>query len=204
MDTIALLASATTVTTARTVDEATAEEIWDLYVTALAPLHDRAAARQVLNRSDFALEVLDARVTKYLARDDTGALVGLCTITNDLETVPWISPRFYELRYPEHFADRTIFYCGLAIVHPEARQTRALTDMAAAFGRDVAVVRGVLTADMCRYNIDVAELARTITLIMRREWGQADLVELDRQVYMAWGRPGATGAPSPGQPRRTA
>ena len=48
---------------------------------------------------------------------------------------------------------------------------------------------GILAADMCHYNIDTVELARTITLMMRRAWGGAELVELDRQTYLAWEPP---------------
>jgi hypothetical protein len=58
-----------------------------------------------------------------------------------------------------------------------------------AFAHDIAAADGILAADMCRYNIDLVELARVVTRILRRQWGGARLVELDRQVYLAWEPP---------------
>ena len=75
------------------------------------------------------------------------------------------------------------------MVHPDARSTPAFPMLVAAFARDIAMVDGILAADMCRYNIDLVELARVVTRILRRQWGGARLVELDRQVYLAWEPP---------------
>lgn len=193
VDTTTTLAIATTVATATTVDTGTAEALWDLYRGAFAALEHRAAARQLLTRSEFALEVLDSRVRKYLARTTDGRVVGLCTLSTDLETVPWISPEFYRARYPAHVARQAVFYCGLAMVDPDARSSRAFPDLVAALARDVAAVDGVLAADMCRFNVEDTRLASTVTLIMRRAWGSARQVELDRQLYLAW-EPGQSGA----------
>jgi hypothetical protein len=174
------------VTTDTTVDDATAEALWEMYSLSFQSLQTRAAARQLVSRSDFDLEVLDSRVTKYIARDADGTLLGLATLSNDLSTVPWISPEFYEVHYPVHMARKAVFYCGIAMVHPDARNTRAFAQMVSAFGRDIAAAKGILAADMCRFNIDGLELARMVTLMMKRAWGSANQVELDRQVYMAW------------------
>ena len=174
------------VTTEFTVDVDTAEALWEMYSASFVALQDRAAARQLVSRHDFDLEVLDPRVTKYIARTDDGSLAGLSTLSNDLTTVPWISPEFYAARYPVHFAERTVFYCGISMVHPDARSTRAFAQMVSAFGRDIAAVNGILAADMCRFNVEGVEVARMVTLMMNRAWGSAHLVELDTQIYMAW------------------
>jgi hypothetical protein len=179
----------TTITASRVVDAATAKVLWDLYVDAFAPLQECAAARQLLTVDEFARQVLDARVKKYLAWGPSGEVVGLATVSPELATVPWISPAFYRRRYPEHFDRQAIFYCGLAMVHPGARQTPAFAMLVAAFARDIAAVNGILAADMCRYNIELIELARVVTRILRRQWGGSRLVELDRQVYLAWEPP---------------
>jgi hypothetical protein len=194
------LTSLVSVTTETTVDEDTAEALWEMYSLSFQALQTRAAARQLVSRSDFDLEVLDPRVTKYIARGAEGTLLGLATLSNDLNTVPWISPEFYEVHYPVHVARKAVYYCGIAMVHPDARNTRAFAQMVSAFGRDIAVAKGILAADMCRFNIDGLELARMVTLMMKRAWGSANQVELDRQVYMAWEpdqQPGQDGATSP-------
>ena len=169
-----------------TLDETTAAELWELYHLAFGELAPHAAARQLLSRRDFALEVLDPRVVKYLARRTDGRIAGLCTLSNDLDTVPWISAEFYRSRYPGHVARRAVFYCGIAMVHPDARTSRAFHDMVAALARDVSAADGVLIADMCRYNVEDLQLARTVTLMMRRFWGSVRHLELDRQLYLAW------------------
>jgi hypothetical protein len=174
------------VTAETSVDESTAEALWEMYSLSFQSLQRRAAARQLVSRADFDLEVLDDRVTKYIARGADGTLLGLSTLSNELSTVPWISPEFYEAHYPLHFARKAVFYCGIAMVHPDARSTRAFAQMVFAFGRDIAAAKGILAADMCRFNIDGLELARMVTLMMKRAWGSANQVELDRQVYMAW------------------
>ncbi|MEP6462672.1 MAG: hypothetical protein ABJC62_04500 [Frankiaceae bacterium] len=174
------------VTAESTLDSATAEALWELYQLAFAPLEDRAAGRQFLSRSDFDSEVLDSRVVKYLARIPIGRIVGLCTLSADLDTVPWISPSFYRTRYPAHAARGAVLYCGIALVHPDAQRTRAFPDMLAAMAVDIAGVDGVLVADMCRYNVDDVPVARTVDVVMNRVWGSAQQVELDRQLYLAW------------------
>jgi len=174
------------VTAETTVDPHTAESLWDLYCVAFAGLRDRAAARQMLSRPDFTLQILDARVVKYVARLANGRVIGLCTLSNDLDTVPWISPDFYRSRYPAYFARQAVFYCGIAMVHPDARATRAFAGMVAALARDIAAADGVLVADMCRFNVDEVRLARTITALMERAWGSVRHTELDRQLYLAW------------------
>ncbi len=191
-----------TVTTERSVDPETAELLWDLYCLSFESLAQRAAARQLLSRPDFDLEVLDARVSKYLARTEQGQIVGVCTLSDDLETVPWISPEFYQARYPDCYARRAVFYCGIALVHPAARSTPAFLQMVSAMGGAVAAAGGVLAADMCRFNIDVVELTGTVTSVLKRTWGSASLVELDTQTYLAW-EP-HDGIPRPRRPARGA
>jgi hypothetical protein len=168
------------------VDSSTAELLWDLYCLSFGTLSERAAARQLLTRPEFDLEILDPRVKKYLVRTEEGQIMGLCTLSNELSTVPWISPGFYQARYPRHFARQAVFYCGLAMVRPEARGSTALLQMVSAFARDIAAVDGVLAADMCRYNLDVVELATTVTAVLRSAWGSVRLVEIDVQTYLAW------------------
>lgn len=170
----------------QSVDSRTADALWDLFTVCFGPLGRRAAARHLLSRDDFALEVLDPRVAKYLAWTANGDLIGLATLSNDLETVPWISADFYRSRYPEHCARRSLFYCGIAMVRPDVRCAGAFRQILSAIGRDIAAVDGVLAADMCRFNVDVLGLAGVATSTMKQLWGSVNQVELDRQVYMAW------------------
>lgn len=182
-----VLTGTAVVTVDSTVDVHTAETLWTLCGSSFASLQDKAAARQLLSRAEFELEVLDPRVTKYIARTDSGQIIGLCTLSNDLTTVPWVSPEFYAARYPAYLARGAVFYCGVAMVHSdEARLTGAFAAMVSTFGRDIAAANGILAADMCRFNVDVVQLASAVTGMMKQAWGAANLVELDRQIYLAW------------------
>ena len=168
-----------------TVDTATGDALWELYRVSFEGLRTRAASRHSLTRAEFDLEALDPRVTKYVACRD-GRPVGLCTLTADLTTVPWVSPEFYAVRYPRHAARSAVFYCSLAFVHPAERLTDAFARMVAVAAGDIAAADGVLAADMCRLNVEGFELHQAVTTLLRRAWGDVQPVELDRQVFLAW------------------
>ncbi|MGZ4524317.1 MAG: hypothetical protein ACXVXO_13025, partial [Mycobacteriaceae bacterium] len=75
-------------------DDLTAQMFYDLYLAAFGPMRTRAAARNVLHQDEFFAEMNDTRVSKYVAWDADGRAVGLTTLTNDLHSVPWISPEY--------------------------------------------------------------------------------------------------------------
>jgi hypothetical protein len=169
----------------RTTDDAVGNALWDLYLLAFEGLRERAASRHMLTRSEFDLEALDERVTKYVAWRDTEP-VGLITLATDLTTVPWISPEFYAVRYPGHAERGAIFYTSLAVVHPSERLTDAFARLVAVAAQEVLAADGVFAADMCRLNTDVFRLDRAVTALLTRAWGGVQPVELDRQVFLAW------------------
>ena len=179
---------AVVVQSTRTVDSVTGEALWTLYAVAFEEMRTRAASRHWLSPAEFELEALDSRVTKHVAWRE-GRPVGLATVTTDLAAAPWISPEFYTRRYPEHAARRGIHYCNLALVHPEERGTDTFGLLVASVAEAVAQDRGVLAADMCRANVDGLGLADAVTDLLRRSWGDARPVELDRQVFLAWEAP---------------
>jgi hypothetical protein len=193
-----------TVTATPTVDADTGDALWHLYLQAFEGLRARAASRHTLTRAEFDLEALDERVMKYVAWR-CEAPVGLVTLTTDLTTVPWISPDFYAARYPHHAARGAIFYCSLALVDPAERLTDVFARMVGPAADAIAAAGGVLAADMCRLNVEVVELSRAVTTLLRRRWGGVEPVELDRQVFLAWeptlaSRAAALPAPRPAGP----
>ena len=169
----------------RTVDAATASDLWALYRVAFESLRTQAASRHTLTRAEFDLEVIDERVTKYVAWRN-GRPVGLVSLATDLTTIPWISPEFYAHRYPEHAARGALYYCSLALVHPDERLSDAFLRLVAVAAEDVAAADGVFAADMCSLNQDTFRLDRAVTALLTRAWGGVEPVELDRQVFLAW------------------
>lgn len=185
---LATLTGRVVVTADTEVDDPVAHRLWRLYSDCFAGMRTLAASRHLLQRGEFDDHLGDPRVDKLVAWVDEQP-VGLVTLTTDLDAVPWISPEFYANRYPAHAQRQSIFYCGLAMVHPFARYTEAFARMVGLRAGDIAAADGVLAADLCRFNVDETELGRMITLLMRRAWGGVDQVELDRQVFLAWEPP---------------
>jgi hypothetical protein len=79
------------ITVETAVDPETALVYWELYRDTFGELETKAVARQLLHKHEFLEEMHDPRVHKYVAWDECGDVVGLSTLTSDLETVPWIS-----------------------------------------------------------------------------------------------------------------
>jgi hypothetical protein len=171
-----------TVTALTALDEATARPFWDLYLTSFVPLRTRAAARQVLHESEFLEEMVDARVWKYVARDAEGRAVGLSTLTRDLETVPWISPEYYQARFPQHAARQAVFYLGFTLVQKGTRNVGAFTAMIEAVAERVRSSRGVCGYDICAFNNESMRFADNIESMLNRG-GTVPVERLDTQTY---------------------
>ena len=136
------------VTVLSELDDTTARTFWELYVTAFGPLRTRAAARQVLHEDEFFAEMVDPRVWKYVVYDVSGAAVGLTTLTKHLETVPWISPEYYQAHFPQHFARQAVYYLGFTLVAKGARHLSSFATMLEAVADRVAADRAVCGYDL--------------------------------------------------------
>ena len=124
----------------------------DLYEAAFGPLRVQALARQVLTKCEFQAQMTDASVMKYVAWDDDGRPVGLCTLTRRLETVPWISPEYFADRYPEHWRRDAIWYFGFVLAHPSERHSRFVDHLIEVGIGELVEQRAVCAWDMCSYN----------------------------------------------------
>lgn len=167
-----------------TVSAQVAEQFWQLYLEAFAPLRTRAAARHVLLREEFDQEMADHRVTKLLARDEQGDPVGLTTLATDLAAVPWISPEFFAARYPDHAARGAVWYIGFTLAHPGRRSTRTFMDMIDALVTHLAEHRVVCAYDISRFNDESLRFADHLRRHL--ESTQDVTVEtVDQQTYYA-------------------
>src|SRR3954465_8043071 len=91
------------------------DHFYRFYRAAFEPLRTRAAARHVFTFDEFAAEMLDERIDKYVAWDDDDTAVGLTTMTNDLDSLPWIEPAFYLERHPDQAARKALYYLGYTL-----------------------------------------------------------------------------------------
>ncbi|MBA8793171.1 hypothetical protein FHX74_000765 [Friedmanniella endophytica] len=170
-----------TVTAHDTLEPVYEESYWRLYEGAFGPLRTEAAARQVLDRDEFSEEMTDPRVTKYLVWDDDGA-AGMTTLTQDLSTVPWISPHFYAARYPDHAARDAIFYLGFILVRPGLRSSRVFHRLMDVVTDRISAADGVVGYDICAFNITTLNFADRIETVVGRRHPAA-FAEVDSQHY---------------------
>lgn len=139
-------------TVERAVDPAIVGALYEMYAAAFGPMRTRAAARHLLSEAEFAAEMADERIEKYLVRTDDGEPLALTTVTRDLTAVPWISPEFYLDRYPEHAARGALYYLGYALVRPGRNTYRVGTSMLNLIMDRIAEEGAVCVYDLCAYN----------------------------------------------------
>lgn len=173
------------VTTETVIDASTTERFLELYRAAFDPLVPLAAARQSLTDDEFREEMVDPSVLKYVGWDDSGAPVALVMIATDLTRVPWISPEFWERRYPDHYRRGAIHYYGALLVSPQVRGGPWAVRMLTEATRFTAGLPGIAAFDCCRYNVDEVHLPELIASIGKRIC-RFETVEVDVQRYYAY------------------
>lgn len=181
------------VTVETDVDPDTAAMFFDLYREAFGELETRAVARQLLHRDEFMEEMHDPRVHKYVAWGEDGVPIGLSTLTNDLETVPWISPAYFRHHYPEHSARGAVYYIGFTLVQRAQRMSHVFQAMISAMGDVLADAQAVVGWDICAHNDDSFAFGEHAARVLGRT-GHVTVGPIDRQTYyLGTFHPGAAG-----------
>lgn len=160
---------------------AMAEAFFDLYREAFGELETRAVARQLLHREEFLEEMHDPRVEKHVAWSE-GEPIGLSTLTRHLETVPWISPAYFQHHYPDAFARGAVFYIGFTLVRSEHRQSRVFQAMVRSMGAGLAEAGAVVGWDICAFNDDSFGFGEHAARALGQT-GEVTVVPVDRQTY---------------------
>ena len=93
------------------------DKFWLLYNTAFADLRTASPCRQYMHESEFREEMSDERMLKFVLWKDDAA-VAMALVAVDLRAIDWISPEFFEMKYPAHFKEGTIYYFGALLVDP--------------------------------------------------------------------------------------
>jgi hypothetical protein len=154
----------------------------ELYEAAFGSLRTRSMARQVLTEEEFCAQMLNPDVRKYVAWTADGEPVGMCVVTTDLTTVPWISPEYFAARYPEHWERRAIWYISFLLAHPSQRHSRFLDHMVEVGIGELVEAGAVCGYDMCAYNDAELGLSRRVAETFRRAAGSSSILS-DRQNY---------------------
>lgn len=165
-----------------TLDAPAIAELYDLYVAAFAPMQTRAAARHLLSAEEFAAEMTDERIEKYVVRTGDGRAVALTTLATDLDAVTWVSPAFYLARYPQHAARGALFYLGYTLVDPRHASQGVFLLMVNRLTARFAEAGAVCLWDTCQYNDAriIGQFAASMTVDH-----DAQVERLDVQTYYA-------------------
>ena len=167
------------------------DEAWRFYHRTFGPLAVRAVQRHVLYRDEFDALMTDERVTKYVARDGE-TVIGLAAMTEDLTTLPLLSPDFFASRWPDLYAQRRIVYCLFVGVQSGPAGKGVFVALQREMYKQVEAVRGMVVLDICTYNEDELGLPRAIESILKPIAGDATATRLDSQSYWAYEFPAAS------------
>jgi len=134
------------------VDQVTGEQreaAWTLYSEAFAELDALAVQRHLMYRNEFDDVMDDARIHKYLCLDTDDTIRGMSIYTNDLGAVPLISPAYFARRWPEHYAERRVWYCGFVATQADARAATAFGELVTQMYLTAAAQNGLIALDFC-------------------------------------------------------
>jgi hypothetical protein len=161
------------------------DEAWQLYETAFQDLNAMTIQRHLMYRSEFEDVMGDWRIDKWMALDDDGTLLGLAVYTNELAAWPLISPEYFARRWPQEFVEKRIWYCGFVAV--PGHQQGVFVELIEALYRRAEEQRGVISLDICRYNIESYKLDRGIARWLNRiSGGQVRCESADAQTFMIY------------------
>jgi hypothetical protein len=156
-----------------------------LYQEAFAPLEALSPARQTLTEAEFLHAMEDDSVLKFVGWSWDGEACAMAVMATDLSVVPWISPAYFEARFPEHHKRGAIYYFHALLVRADRQggpwARLLLEELATAVGRD----RAVAAFDCCGYTVDVTKLPEMIARVAHRH-SYLDPIEVDRQHYYAY------------------
>jgi hypothetical protein len=165
---------------------------WRFYGDSFDSLKTLAVERHVLYREEFDELLTDPRIVKYLVRDGD-AVVGMSAMTDDLAATPWVSPDFFEHRWPELYARRGVLYCVFVGVHQGPAGKGVFVGLQREmYQRQIEPVGGVAVLDMCTYNEEELRLPWAIESIMVKVAGAARVRRLDNQSYWLYEFPAAS------------
>lgn len=164
-------------------DAETSARYYELYVATFGDLQTKAVARQLLHEHEFLEEMHDPRVSKYVAWED-GEVIGMTTLTDHLETVPWISPAYFAHHYPDQWARGAVYYLGFTLVKKTRRESHVFQAMIEAATRLILEQRAVCAWDMCYYNDEELGLGPAIQRMLAAH-PELQVAPIDRQTYFA-------------------
>lgn len=172
----------------------TAEVLWEAYRANFEPLASLAVLQHFYSREEVLAEFANPSILKIVGWRD-GAPVGLGMVTNTLEAVPQISPKYLREKYPE-LAERNAIYFGiLVMVVPGERGKTLFSRLYTEMWQIPALDAGILIFDVCDFNRLMFN-ADVLTQKIADHFPNSSMEVLDRQTYYVAHLPQAIPGPS--------
>ena len=178
------------------------DEAWDFYSDCFNDLRVLAVNRHLMYRHEFEGVMADKRIGKYVALDDDDTVVGMGTLTNDLEAVPLISADYFRYHWPELYEQRRLYYCLFAGSALGQRGRGVFVALQKAMYAPIGEVKGNVFFDICSFNEERHQLPRMIAMILSRAAGRTQPTRLDAQSFWMYEFP-RDDAPYRREERRT-
>jgi hypothetical protein len=170
-----------TITHERSVTGEAAEALWEAYRQNFEPLEELAVLQHLYTRDEMLEEFANPRILKIVGWQ-AGSPIGLAMVTNSLEDVPQISPRYLRRKYPEYAARDAIYFGILVMVSPGVRGLTLFSRLSTELWQVAARDGGVLIFDVCDFNrltFDAETLAKRIA----ENFPHSSVDVLDRQTW---------------------
>jgi hypothetical protein len=165
------------------VDDRTARHFYELYEKTFGPMAIMAVNRHLLWEHEFMEVMQDERIDKYLVcDDDSGDALGMCTLTNDLETVTWVSPQYFAHHYPDHAARKAIYYLGFSLASSEHRRAQIFTQLITSVTETLVNQNAMCAYDICAYNNEVLGLGYAVESMITA-LADIEVRPVDTQTY---------------------
>jgi hypothetical protein len=160
-------------------------ESWRTYSAAFEEVNALAVQRHLVTYDEFVDLWHDARIEKWTARDDDGALIGLGVQTADLDAWPLISPAYFERRWPDLYAERKIWYVGFVCTRQQpAAPIDTFAHIIRAMSAETRAAGGISVMDYCTANINRG-LPKGAGRILARA-GEVWFDRIDEQAFYAY------------------
>lgn len=160
-----------------------AEKLWETYRANFEPLEELAILQHCFPREEVLAELADPAITKIVGWEGDEP-VGLGMITNRLESVPQISPRYLRAKYPDHVEGDRIYFGILVAVNQGHRGLTLFNRIYLDMWQIPALRDGMLIFDICQFNRNTFD---TDALVERigSNFPKASVEIIDQQTYYA-------------------
>ena len=162
---------------------------WATYLAAFEPLRSIALQRHLMTRTEFDQVCDDVRVTKFLAVGVDGQVVGMGTMTNQIEAMPLVEPAYFAHRWPAHWAAGRCYYIGFVASHPARHGSALFTELVQVMSYTASMTGGVTVLDVCSHHVERHALPQSIGRITASVVTEVAVEQVDAQIYWAYELP---------------